>query len=104
MKSKRHNGLILHADDLETGTVCTIHHWHDGRHFWCGDCLEITAINLPYIVAKFAAQPNEWPSITLDLRELDLMPVSREFLAAQVGGWSANLPDLPPKVHEDQGG
>jgi hypothetical protein len=57
MKSTHRKGLLLHPDDLEIGTVCTIHRWHDGRRFWCGDALVVKAINLPFVVAKFAAHP-----------------------------------------------
>jgi hypothetical protein len=103
MKSKHRKGLLLHADDLEIGAVCTVHHWNDHqRHFWCGDALVVKAINLPFIVAKFAAQPQDWPSITLDLREVALMPVSPDFVEAQKGGYSANLQQMPPRVWEDQ--
>ncbi len=103
MKANHRKGLLLHADDLAIDTVCTIHSWHDGRHFWCGDALVVKAINLPSVVAKFVAQPEDWPSITLDLREVALMPVSPDFVEAQKGGYSANLQQMPPRVWEDQG-
>lgn len=105
MKCHRRNGLILYADDLQIGTAFTIHHWNDNkRRFWCGDALVVKAVNLPFIVAKFAAQPQDWPSITLDLREVALMPISPEFVEAQKGGYSANLQQMPPRVWEDQDG
>lgn len=76
-------GLLLYPDDLEKGKLCAIHHCTNRTPF-LGDSLKITAINLPFVVARSLVNP-ELPPITLDLRECGLMPVSEDFVAAQRG-------------------
>ena len=90
-------GLLLQADDLQVGQQVAIHSWKSGKAHWLGDALEIKAINLPYLIVKFISQ-QEWPSVTLDTRQVNLMPVSREYVQAQLGGYCSDLckGDPPP--------
>jgi hypothetical protein len=85
-------GLILAADDLQVGMAVAIHSWRDDKKHWLGDGLEIKAICLPYLVVKFVSV-QEWPSVTLDTRQVKLMAVTPEFVAAQRGGYPTDLAD-----------
>lgn len=82
--------LILAADDLHVGMAVAIHSWRDDKKHWLGDALEIRAICLPYIVVKFVSV-QEWPSVTLDSRQVNLMAVTPEFVQAQRGGYPTDL-------------
>ncbi len=99
--------LILAADDLHTGQHVVIHSWRDDKKYWLGDALEIKAICLPYLVAKFVSV-QEWPSVTLDTRQVNLMWVSPEFVQAQLGGYPTDLgtaflsqPSQAEEPHDD---
>jgi hypothetical protein len=82
--------MILPIDDLHVGQQIAIHSWKNGKSHWLGDALEIKAICLPYLIVKFISQ-EEWPSVTLDVRQVNLMAVSSEFVAAQRGGYCSDL-------------
>jgi hypothetical protein len=86
----KNKSLILAADDLQVGQHLVIHSWRDDKRYWLGDALEIKAICLPYLVAKFVSV-QEWPSVTIDTRQVNLMAVSPEFVAAQLGGYPSDL-------------
>jgi hypothetical protein len=82
MKRKR-RGLLLHVDDLEVGQQVTVHHWKDRRPDWMGVALEITAINLPFVAFKALSDEN-FPTVPLDIRHCVLMPITPEFVQAQM--------------------
>lgn len=82
--------MILAIDDLQVGQQVAIHCWKNGQTHWLGDALEIKAMCLPYLVVRFIAQ-EEWPSVTLDTRQVHLMAVTREFVEAQLGGYPTDL-------------
>lgn len=86
----KEKSLILAADDLQVGQHVAIHSWRDDKKHWLGDALEIKAVCLPYLVVKFVSV-KEWPSVTLDTRQVNLMQVSPEFVAAQRGGYPTDL-------------
>ena len=86
----KEKGLMIQADDLQVGQHAAIHSWRDGKSHWLGDALETKAICLPYIVVRFVSQ-QEWPAVTLDTRQVNLMQVSPEFVQAQLGGYPADL-------------
>ena len=93
--------LILAADDLHVAQHVAIHSWRNGRCHWLGDALEIKAACLPYLVVKFVSQ-QDWPSVTLDTRQVNLMQVSPEFVAAQLGGYPADLCKMEPSPQAEQ--
>lgn len=76
-------GLLLTADDLEIGQQLAVHHCNHWSPL-LGESLKITAINLPFVVAKLLAHPESSP-VTLDTRDCRLMPVTDAFVAAQQG-------------------
>jgi len=81
MKRKR-KGLIVRADDLEIGSVVTVHHWwRPDLWDFLGSPLGVKAVNLPFIVVQNVAEP-DYPPVTLDTRRCALMSVTKEFVAA----------------------
>jgi hypothetical protein len=86
----KEKSLILAADDLHVGMAVAIHAWRSDKKHWLGDALQIKAICLPYLVVKFVSQ-KEWPSVTLDSRQVNLMAVPPEFVQAQLGGYPTDL-------------
>lgn len=86
----KEKSLILAADDFQVGHHIAIHSWRDAKKHWLGDALEIKAICLPYLVVKFVSV-QEWPSVTIDTRQVNLMAVTPEFVAAQRGGYPTDL-------------
>lgn len=87
MKHKK-KGLLLHADDLEVGRLCTV---YQGPPYMTGLALKITAINLPFIVVT-PYDPTKPAPITLDIRTTPLMAVTKDFAEAQLDRY----PDLQP--------
>ena len=82
--NRKKKGLLLAADDLEVGKYVAIHSVKGSNraHPFFGHAGEIRAINLPFVIVK----PVNNPEIdTLDVRYLNLMPVSDEFVRAQKG-------------------
>jgi len=78
----RRKGLLLAADDLQVGKLVAIHHGTRQYRDFCGAILQITAINLPFVVARMVPRP-DLPPFTLNVRDCVFMPVSEEFAAAQ---------------------
>lgn len=86
-ESKR-GGCILQADDLDVGmNVCvySLKQKPDDGAAIMGQSLQIQAICLPYFVGQLLSDPSE-PILTLDVRFLNLMKVSDEFVEAQKAG------------------
>jgi len=78
----RRKGLLLAADDLQVGKLVAIHHGTRQYRDFCGASLQITAINLPFVVARMVPRP-DLPPFTLNVRDCVFMPVSEEFASAQ---------------------
>ena len=84
-KQSGRNGLFVEADDLEVGKYYAVHGEKD-----CPDqpvpvagmAFKLLAMNFPFIVGKIAAEPSQ-PAITFDVRFLNFMKVSDEFVQAQ---------------------
>jgi len=74
--------MLLAPDDLEVGKLVAVHDAIQEFRDLRGTSLKITAINLPFIVAKPLLRPDCLP-ITLSVGECDFMSVSEEFAAAQ---------------------
>jgi hypothetical protein len=83
---------ILAPDDLEVGGLYTVHSLKgsDQPIPIAGLAFRVTAINLPFFVARLA-NPTV-PPVTLDVRYLDFMRVSEEYAKAQAG---ADQPESP---------
>jgi len=79
---KRRKGLLLAADDLEIGRLVAIHHACKEFRELRGASLKITAINLPFVVARLVPRP-EIPPLTLNVRDCAFMPVTEDYAAAQ---------------------
>lgn len=79
MKNK---GLLLAADDLEIGRLVAIHHGSRQYRDLRGASLQITAINLPFVVARLVPRP-DIPPLTLNVRDCVFMPVTEDYAAAQ---------------------
>lgn len=84
-KQSRRNGLFVQADDLEVGKYYAVHSEKD-----CPDqpipvagvAFKLLAMNFPFVVGKIAAEPSQ-SSVTFDVRFLNFMRVTDEFVQAQ---------------------
>jgi hypothetical protein len=98
MKKRKRKGLLLAPDDLTVGKYVAIHSVKGevaGPLALFGDAAVITAINLPFVVARFVASNN---IVTLDVRHINLMPVTDDFVRAQTeqptGGQDNSVPNV----------
>jgi len=87
---------IMEFNELHKGQLITILRWHerdlpnfftgqmqtvrDGS--WVGEVLEVIALLSPFVVVKPKAGCLQGVPISLDYREVELMPVSEEYAAA----------------------
>ena len=102
MRKRKRRGLLLAPDDLKVGKYVAIHSVKGvivkevaGPLALFGDAAVITAINLPFVVARFVASNN---IVTLDVRHINLMPVTDDFVRAQTeqptGGQDNSVPNV----------
>jgi hypothetical protein len=82
MNKHERKGLLLAPDDLAIGKYVAIHSvkGSDQAFPFFGHAAEIRAINLPFVVVRVVGNPE---IDTLDVRYLNLMPVTEEFVQAQ---------------------
>lgn len=78
-------GLIITPDDMNVGEFyavvgCKL---HDNPVPIAGLAFQATAINMPFLVGKLVMDPNHAP-ITLDLRFLNLMRCTDDYVKAQL--------------------
>lgn len=89
--SPRKGGMMLAEDDLEVGQYVCVYNLkkepNEGAPIM-GQSLHIKAICLPYFVGQLLSDPSE-PVLTLDVRYLNLMRVTKEFVEAQQQGAKA---------------
>ena len=84
----KRGGMILQPDDLDVGmNVCvySLKKSPEEGAAILGQSLKIQAICFPYFVGQLLSDPSE-PVLTLDVRFLNLMKVTDEFVAAQQAG------------------
>ena len=82
MNKRKRKGLLLAADDLAVGKYIAVHSIKDSDQPlpFFGIASEIRAINFPYVVVKPVGNHE---TATIDVRYLNLMPVTQEFVQAQ---------------------
>lgn len=73
---------MLAPDDLEVGRLVAIYQSQDFQELR-GASLKITAINLPFVVARLLPRP-ECPPLTFNVADCTFMPVSEDYAAAQI--------------------
>lgn len=80
---------ILQLDDMNVGDFLTVHSCkhHNEPIPVGGIAFKVLAIEFPYLVGKIVMDPSHNP-LTLDLRYLNLMRVSENYVKAQ-------LPQVP---------
>jgi hypothetical protein len=81
----RSKGVLVQADDLEIGSYYTVHSLKHDRSAHlpiAGQSFKITALNLPFLVGWMVPDPSH-PSVTFDVRFLNFMRVSPEYVQAQ---------------------
>jgi hypothetical protein len=79
---KKRKGLFLYPDDLEVGKYVAVHSVkgsNDPMPFF-GVASEVRAINLPFMVVQPVGSKD---TATVDVRYLNFMPVTKEFVEAQ---------------------
>ena len=103
MRKRKRRGLLLVApDDLTVGKYVAIQSVKGvivkevaGPLALFGDAAVITAINLPFVVARLVASNN---IVTLDVRHINLMPVTDDFVRAQTGQPTGGQDNSVPNV------
>jgi hypothetical protein len=81
-------GIIMAEDDLEVGQyicVYNLKHHPESAEQIMGQSMLIKAVCLPYIAAELQSEPQK-PTLTLDVRFLNLMRVTKEYVEAQSKG------------------
>jgi hypothetical protein len=81
----RKSGLLVHPDDLQVGRFYAVHGIKNDpaeTHPIFGQSFKLKAINLPFLVGRLVSDPAQ-PAITLDVRYLEFMPVSPDYVEAQ---------------------
>jgi len=84
----RKGGVVMAEDDLEVGQYICVYNLKrcpDEPESIMGQSLQIKAICLPYIAAELQSDPSK-PVLTLDVRYLNLMKVTKEYVEAQSRG------------------
>ena len=85
MKRKtRKTGLIVQPDDFEVGQFYTVYglkHSPDQPVQIAGLSFRLKAVNLPFLVGQLTVDPAN--PITIDCRQLSIMRVSVDYVAAQ---------------------
>jgi hypothetical protein len=88
VKSKPYKGgVILPEDDLSVGDYICVYSIKrfDEPEPIMGQSMLVKAICLPFIAAELQSDPNK-PVLTLDVRYLNLMKVTKEYVDAQSAG------------------
>jgi len=81
----RKAGLLVHPDDLQVGhhyAVYSIRSDPKEAHPILGQSFTLKAMNLPFIIGQLVSDPTH-PPVTLDVRFLDFMRVTLEYVEAQ---------------------
>jgi hypothetical protein len=89
-RKSRTKGLLVQADDLKLGEYYAVHSLKKDRSVHlpiAGQSFKVTAIDLPFVLGWMVPDPDH-PVVTLDVRFLNFMKVSPEFVQAQTPGHS----------------
>jgi hypothetical protein len=81
----RKAGLLVQADDLAVGKHYAVHgikHSSAETHPILGQAFKLKAMNPPFVVGQLASDPSH-PPVTFDVRHLDLMRVTPDYVKAQ---------------------
>jgi len=78
-------GLLVHPDDLQVGSHYAVYGIKSDpaeTHPILGQGFTLKAMNLPFIIGQLVSDPTH-PPITLDVRFLDFMHVTPDYVKAQ---------------------
>jgi hypothetical protein len=78
-------GLLVQADDLAVGKHYAVHGLKNDpaeTHPIFGQAFKLKAVNLPFVVGKLVSDPAH-PPVTFDVRYLDFMRVTPDYVKAQ---------------------
>jgi hypothetical protein len=77
-------GLFIQPDDMNVGDYLAVVgcKLHDNPIPIAGLAFKVTAINMPFLIGQLVQDPSHAP-ITLDLRFLNVMRVTDEYVKAQ---------------------
>jgi hypothetical protein len=102
MKKRKRKGLLLAPDDLEVGRFIAVHSTKgsDQPQPFFGLATEIKAINRPFVVVRSVANDE---IATLDIRYLNIMPVTQEFVQAQAPHRTTTIQNGTPVNTESAG-
>jgi hypothetical protein len=84
-KNARKKGLLVQADDLELGQYYAVHSLKKDPSEplpFAGQAFRLSALNLPFLIGKVVCN-TEHPPVTLDVRFLNFLAVSPEYVKAQ---------------------
>jgi hypothetical protein len=78
-------GLLVPPDDLQVGRFYAVYGIKNDpaeTHPVFGQAFRLKAVNLPFLVGELVSDP-EHPALTFDVRHLDLMRVTPDYVKAQ---------------------
>jgi len=107
MRKRKRRGLLLAPDDLTVGKYVAIHSAKGSNVTlaFSGVASEVMAINLPFVVLRPGYCEG---TITEDVRQVNLMALTDDFVLAQtpqpVGGQDDGQPDAVNKVSDSCAG
>ena len=81
-QNRKKKGLLLAPDDLEVGRFIAVHSTKRSNRPlpFFGLAAEVKAINLPFLVVRVVGSDE---IVTIDVRFLNIMSVTKEFVQAQ---------------------
>jgi hypothetical protein len=95
MKNRKRKGLLLAPDDLTVGKYIAIHSLKGSSRPWpyFGHASEVMAINLPFVVVR---PVGDHDPATVDVRNVNLMPVTDDYVRAQAPQQQGVGQEKPP--------
>lgn len=96
--------------NFKKGEMITVVNWisHNDNSYR-GDCLEVLAVDLPFLRVKRHPCNNTWDNITLSLDRVEIKHLSKEFILSVLPDYKEPLPagtytaTDTRVVHDDEG-
>ena len=101
-RNSERKGLLLAPDDLMVGKFIAVHSLKGSSRLWpfFGHAGEVMAINLPFVVVRPVGRHQ---TATVDVRYLNLMAVTDDFVRAQAPHEQGIGQEQPPVNTEEHG-
>jgi hypothetical protein len=101
-RNRKRKGLLLAPDDLAVGRFIAVHSIKGSSQLlpFFGLASEVMAINLPFVIVRPVGGHDP---ATVDVRYVNLMPVTDDYVRAQVGQ-QQRVAQQNPAVNADKQG